>query len=112
MHEQQKGHCKCLFVAHTLPGKKKSPAPSADARQKKNPASVGGVEYKSVSALAAKDIIICCRHDGIAAANLDNNAITGASLACIVSGGIQSGHGVNALNDGSSHYIALLTCWP
>lgn len=97
MHEQQKGHCKCLFVAHTLPGKKKSPAPSADARQKKNPASVGGVEYKSVSALAAKDIIICCRHDGIAAADLDDNAVTGANLARIVAGGIQSSHCVISL---------------
>jgi hypothetical protein len=31
-------------VAYTPQGKNKSPAPSADARQKKSPASVGGVE--------------------------------------------------------------------
>jgi hypothetical protein len=33
-----------LRVAYTPQGKNKSPAPSADARQKKSPASVGGVE--------------------------------------------------------------------
>lgn len=39
---QRKSRCKRLCVADTLPGKKKSPAPSADARQKKSPASGAG----------------------------------------------------------------------
>ena len=67
---------------------------------------------ESGSALAAPDVIICCGHDGITTAYLDDNAVTGASLACVVSSGIQSGDRVNALNGGSSHYIALLTCLP
>ena len=51
----------------------------------------------SGSALVVPDVIISGGHDGITAADLDNNAITGAGLACIVSGGIQSGHNVKAL---------------
>ena len=43
---------------------------------------------ESGSALAAPDVIICCGHYGITAADLDSNAITGASLTRIVSGGI------------------------
>ena len=38
LHGRQKGRRKRLRVADTLQGKKKSPAPSAGARQKKNPA--------------------------------------------------------------------------
>ena len=58
LHGRQKSRCKRLCVADTPPGKKKSPAPSADARQKKNPASVGGVDiiyfFSSRSARAAQ----------------------------------------------------------
>ena len=51
----------------------------------------------SGSALVVPDVIISGGHDGITAADLDNNAITGAGLACIVSGGIQSSHCVISL---------------
>jgi hypothetical protein len=68
-----------------------------DARQKKSPASVGGVKSEIVSALIAPNVIICCRHDGITAANLNDNAVTGANLARIVAGGIQSSHCVISL---------------
>lgn len=91
---------------------KQKPCTLSRCKAKEKPRHVGGVEYESASALAAPNVIICCGHDCITAADLDNNAITGAGLACIVSGGIQSGHGVNPLNGGSSHYIALLTCSP
>lgn len=49
-------------------------------------------------ALFTPDVIICCGHDGIAAADLDNNAITGAGLARIISGYIQSGHNIKAIS--------------
>lgn len=42
----------------------------------------------SGSVLVAPDVIICCGHDGITTADLDNNAITGAGLACVIPGGI------------------------
>jgi hypothetical protein len=86
-----------LYGAALHLGKKKSPAPSTDARQKKSPASVGGVKSEIVSALIAPNVIICCRHDGITAANLNDNAVTGANFARIVAGGIQSSHCVISL---------------
>ena len=56
LHLRCKTHCKRLYVAAA--GQNKSPAPSADARQKKSPASVGGVEiicfFSSRSARAAQ----------------------------------------------------------
>lgn len=88
--------CGCIAA-----GQNKSPAPSADARQKKSPASVSGVEMGGGSALAVPNVIISCGHDGIAATDLNNNAITGASLACIVTGGIQSGHNIKTFIGGS-----------
>lgn len=42
----------------------------------------------SGSTLLSPNVIICCGHDGIATEDLDNNAVTGAGLACIVSVGI------------------------
>lgn len=44
MHRWQKSRCKRLCVADTPPGKNKSPAPSADARQKKSPVRNDRVE--------------------------------------------------------------------
>jgi hypothetical protein len=75
-------------------------------KAKEKPHHVGGVECAVLSTLFAPDVIICCGHDGITAADLDSNAITGASLACIVSGDIQPGHCVISVV--SSHNIALL----
>ena len=89
---------------------KQKPCTLSRCKAKEKPRHVGGAGMGSGSALVAPDVIICCGHDGIASSYLNDNAVTGASLACIVSGGIQSGHGVNALNSSSSHYIALLTC--
>lgn len=76
---------------------KQKPCTLSRCKAKEKPRHVGGVEVESGSTLAAPDVTIGGGHDGIAAADLDNNAITGAGLACIVSGGIQSSHCVISL---------------
>lgn len=96
LHRLHKTRCKRLYGAVLQQGKIKA-LHRVGCKAKEKPHHVGGVEYEILSALAAPDIIICCGHDGKAAADLDNNAITGASLACIVTGGIQSSHHVISL---------------
>lgn len=61
----------------------------------------------SGSALTTPDAIIRGGHNHIAAADLDNNAITGAGLACIVSGGIQSCHNIKTFIGGSHNINPL-----
>lgn len=67
---------------------KQKPCTLSRCKVKEKPRHAGGVGMRSESALFAPYVIIRCGHDGISAADLDSNAITGASLACIVSGGI------------------------
>lgn len=97
LHGRQKSRCKRLRVADTLPGKRKALHPQQMQGKRKTPPGYGGVKSEIVSALIAPNIIICCRHDGITAANLNDNAVTGANLARIVAGGIQSSHCVISL---------------
>jgi hypothetical protein len=75
-------------VDDTLQGKIKA-LHRVDARQKKTPPGYGGVKSEIVSALIEPNVIICCRHDGIAATDLNNNICAGCRLARIVSAGIQ-----------------------
>jgi hypothetical protein len=76
-----------LYVAVLQFGKIKA-LHRVDARQKKSPASVGGVKSEIVLTLIAPNVIICCCHDGIAAAYLDNNVCTGCGLARVVTGAV------------------------
>ena len=60
LHGRNKGRCKRLYGAAWQQEKNKSPAPLADARQKKSPASVGGVEMCLLCVITGVQRVIQC----------------------------------------------------
>lgn len=74
-------------------------------KEKEKPRQRGRGGMESGSALLSPCVIVGRGHNRIAAADLYNDTIAGAGFACIVTGGIQSGHGVKSLI-ATSHNIS------